>query len=1397
MELEDILVTSPLPLHPSLAHSRRLSVRVAVDGQIYGKTPFVSGDPETGIWKMNRSLKMHKVPKSGKDFSLTIVADTKGSKKKSILAEFEASELLTRVDARSDSRYHEISTCHPSSLIQFTISYSIKVSSSPIYNTSGSTTTGRSPVEISTDKLKSEESSVAEATQTLSRIDLENYYAIVSQQEARKTRARALNLAGYGFYQLYQDNHEFEDLERAISIHEEAMQHTLSSDSRFAEHSSDLGRVLRMRFDVKGNKVDIDRAMALCQDAVNVTIDTDKAIIKWLVSLGNCKTSRFDRFGEIQDINEAVSIWKQTVKLMEDSDPNMHVVLGNLGPSLQKQCKRSGRLDDLVWAISFFESAVERMPDGHAGKPNLLSNLGSFVGLSFEHFGDVKDLERSMSFQQAALDLTPDDHSQKPTRLTNLGNSFGLRFKRLGDVKDLERSISLFQIAVDLMPESHLDKPALLHNLGASFQARFGRLADIDDLEKSISFAQAAVDLTPDNHPDKSSRLNNLGNSVQLRFERFGDVVDLERSISLRQVAVDLMPDGHPDKPARLNDLGISVGLRFERLGNIEDLKKSISFHQAAVDLTPDSHPDKPTRISNLGISIELRFERVGDVEDLERAISYQQAAVNLTPDGHPDKPARVSNLGSTIQSRFDRFKDVRDLERSISFKQAAVDLMPDGHRDKPSLLNNLGNSVQLIFERLGNVQDLEKAISFKQAAVDLTPDGHPDKPGWLNNLANSVESRFERLGDFNDLEKSISLFQRAVDLMPEGHPSKPGLLNNLGRCFQLRFERLEDNEDLERSISFKQAAVDLTPDGHPGKPAYLNSLGVAFLDKLQRSPNSNDLQRAIALFSTAATSPVGPSIVRFQAAAGWARLSHLGGQNPLIAFECAINLLPQVAWLGIPLTNQHAQLTKAGDVVRHAVAVAIELQEYETAIQWAEYGRSIVWQNLVSLRSPLDELNKAYPELAMRLERISRQLEGSLSRHSNYKEEGPLPLQDVANKASTLASERDKIIEQVRRLPGFEYFLKAKAFDKLTPVAYEGPVAIINVHELRSDALILIPHDSQDPNVSIVNIPLESFSYDMSEKLFRRFSQLLSSEGVRARDSRQAGRRLPKKKMKGSLGSILADLWVHVVKHVIDGLAYQPGDNSRIWWCATGPLAFLPIHAAGIYDSDVVWEKLSEYVVSSYTPTLTAILDQSLPPMIEKFQILTVALPSTPNAPPLPSTESEVRQVKGIAGDICVQNLTSAEATTVRVMQGMKESNWIHLACHGIQDNKESMRSGFLLHDKTLELSEIIREPLPKADFAFLSACQTAKGDENVAEESVHLAAGMLFSGCKGVIGTMWSIQDNDAPKVAKAVYEWMLKDGTPNRKEAARALHEAVRELRESGADFLSWVPFIHMGR
>jgi CHAT domain-containing protein len=254
------------------------------------------------------------------------------------------------------------------------------------------------------------------------------------------------------------------------------------------------------------------------------------------------------------------------------------------------------------------------------------------------------------------------------------------------------------------------------------------------------------------------------------------------------------------------------------------------------------------------------------------------------------------------------------------------------------------------------------------------------------------------------------------------------------------------------------------------------------------------------------------------------------------------------------------------------------------------------------------------------------------------------------------------------------------------------------------------------------------------------------------------------------------------------------------MWWCLTGPLAFLPIHAAGLYGPNAEnGSKLSDFVVSSYIPTLTALCNGSSPRALQKPKLLTVALPTKSN-PVLPGTQIELDKIHGQIGTFPILQLFESKATVNNVLEGMKECSWVHFACHGVQDISNPTKSALLLAGGSeLSLSKIIKLSLPHAELAFLSACQTATGVENLAEEAVYLAAGMLLAGYRGVIATMWSIQDADGPIVANDVYCHLFKHSQPDVTQAAYALHIAVQKLcKESKGtkSFFSWVPFIHIG-
>ena len=226
----------------------------------------------------------------------------------------------------------------------------------------------------------------------------------------------------------------------------------------------------------------------------------------------------------------------------------------------------------------------------------------------------------------------------------------------------------------------------------------------------------------------------------------------------------------------------------------------------------------------------------------------------------------------------------------------------------------------------------------------------------------------------------------------------------------------------------------------------------------------------------------------------------------------------------------------------------------------------------------------------------------------------------------------------------------------------------------------------------------------------------------------------------------------------------------------------------------------ISDYAVSSYTPTLNALIHaMESSEICPKFQgLLAISQPNTPGQSALPNTAVELTCIQSLATNIAFHTLEEQAATVKSVLKGMEAHSWVHLACHAVQDIIEPTKSAFCLHDGHLELSTIITVTFPHADFAFLSACQTATGDEKLSDEAVHLAAGMMLAGYHSIIATTWSIRDSDGPVVAEHVYTNLLKGTEPDSKQAALALYYAVKCLRKrvGDMDFLSWVPFIHVG-
>jgi CHAT domain-containing protein len=142
------------------------------------------------------------------------------------------------------------------------------------------------------------------------------------------------------------------------------------------------------------------------------------------------------------------------------------------------------------------------------------------------------------------------------------------------------------------------------------------------------------------------------------------------------------------------------------------------------------------------------------------------------------------------------------------------------------------------------------------------------------------------------------------------------------------------------------------------------------------------------------------------------------------------------------------------------------------------------------------------------------------------------------------------------------------------------------------------------------------------------------------------------------------------------------------------------------------------------------------------------VIQPETPGCDQLPGARAELNRILTRVPNQWLNTLGDTTPATVKpALVHLQQSSIIHFACHGTQDLENPLDSGLILSDGRLKVSEIMRRPdgnntldiRKPMSLAFLSACETAKGDKTIPDEAMHLAATLLFAGFCGVVATMW----------------------------------------------------------
>jgi tetratricopeptide (TPR) repeat protein len=988
---------------------------------------------------------------------------------------------------------------------------------------------------------------------------------------------------------------------------------------------------------------------------------------------------------------------------------------------------------------------------------------------------------------------------------SELGIALQERYQRVGLAGYLDQAIEMHEGAIR---ETNSDQPSLpsrLNNLGSARQLRYELAGSFEDLERAITLKKQAIELTPESDPNRAVMLSNLGNSFESRFYQTGRSEDLDSAIASKDLALKSIPGDHPFRAPMLSNLANAIKLRFEQDGVMEDLDRSITAHEHACALIPKGHPSRGIFWTNWGTAVMLRFECSGSKADLDHVIAIEDEALESTTEPPLDRAICLNNLGIVLQARFKHIGSTDDLDRAIALSRESLTLVPDAHSCRPIYLNNLGTALWRKYQRFESPEDLKDAIINMEEAVKLTPVGHHCAALHLNNFGNALTSSFE-------FDRAIQMHERAVEAYDRNTDSGRGMyVNNLAGAVYRRFQSTGSKADLDRAIELGDQVIVVTPDGHPTRAMYFLNLGSRLRKRFELTASRGDLEGAVVAFEQALHSETSPPSLRLEAA--WLGSEVFVQQKmydrakPFLA--TAVRLLPLVSPRSLNRKDQQFNISQFANLTSLAASLHIAAGEdpYET-LQLLEIGRGIIQNLQLELRSDISllaesqhaDMAQKFQELRDRLDPPSRGTSGSM-----ISEDSPTIAAKPEGQARTVRECRDlskgleNLLITLRDLPGFENFLRGPSKSELRSLSQRGAIVIFNVSVIRSDALLVT---SQDIRV----IPLPLLTTDSLISCVRRFV-------AACKEQQQLGHY---NRSRVELNAVLKWIWEVAAKVVLDSLGFTRAVGTdepwpRVWWVGSGLLNILPIHAAGYHDGNLC-ETVLDRVVSQYTSTVKALYYAWQRVMEAKGTVsekaLVVGMPTTPDKEPLNKVPLEIQQLVNIFSNIDLKFNVRQCPTRLEVLLEIPGHTIVHFACHGVSFAADPSLNHLLLADwkqGPLTVSDLMDLNVPRAKFAYLSACHTAvTGDLNLLEESINLASAIQLSGYPSVIGSLWQVTDKHSIDVATDVYKWALADnGRFDCDQAAMGLHRAIRKLRQrthalsrSGNDPWIWAPYVSTG-
>lgn len=897
-------------------------------------------------------------------------------------------------------------------------------------------------------------------------------------------------------------------------------------------------------------------------------------------------------------------------------------------------------------------------------------------------------------------------------------------------------------------------------------------------------------------------RVNALG-----RQGKYSEAVEL--CLQVAEGYRRALGEKHPKYTVCLNDLAVYYDYK-------GDYAKAEALYRQAVEgyrqVLGEKHPEYVTCLSNLA----QLFYNQGNYDKAE--LLYRQAVEGYRQalgEGHAKYASALSNLALLYKSKGDYAKAEPLYHRAVAIKKAALG---EQHSEYAAVLNNLAG----LYEAVGDYARAEplyrRALEINKTALG---EKHPAYALSLNNLANLYLTT-------EDYAKAELLFRQALELKKaaqgERHPEYADVLNNLANFY------LTTGDYAKAEPLFRQA-VEITKglgERHPDYGQYLNNLAELY-------SRQGDYAKAEPLFRQAL------EIIR--RAAGEKHPNYAYGLNNLAMLHNSMGNPARAEPLyrrALDISRDHFEATAATQSERQQLALLRALRYMldtylslpgGTVDAAVAYRHVLAWKGAVFLRQRRTLLQRRHPELAhdfAALDRVASRL--AVLALATPAEQGERDKQIAA-----LTDEKERLEANLAgRSAAFRKELELTRLEpeKLRAILPDGAVLI--------DLLEYTHFSRPQRGKGKLQRERRLVAFAVRRDALARVDLGPAEAVTKALDGwRLALQRRVRTEGDAKLGVEARRLaWDKLGQHTRGAkvvLVSPDGPLARV------PLAALPGARPDTYLLEEV--AVATVPVPQLLPELLAPraeADRGEPSLLlvgavnyDRAATAGTAIADSHTAPRgavlkgwtrLDHTGDETDVVGGHFRrrfrNAAVTELRESDATEAAVRREAPRHRYLHLATHGyfappglrsalatapsgdstaaelfgqrgVAGFHPGLLSGLVLagvnrpanpdkDDGILTALEVQALDLGGVELAVLSACETGLGEEAGGEGLLGLQRAFQIAGARGVVASLWQVDDRATRELMPRFYENLWKRGLPK----AEALREAQLWMLKEGA-------------